>query len=221
MKKLVLLILLTMLFIFPMQSQGDVVTFELDYEFSGAYEPEGESPWLKATIWDYDTDIVRIKMEDLNLTDGEFVKGWYFNLDLGPDDIVWVAFIEGVTGSASYGSFQADGDGIFDIEFAFPEGPPSARFGVGDYSIWQFSGLLGLTAQSFNIYSESGGGAGTYHTAAHVLGIGPEDQWSGWIGDTNGGGGQNGEIPEPISLILLGSGLAGVGLYRRFKKPRG
>jgi len=29
------------------------------------------------------------------------------------------------------------------------------------------------------------------------------------------------KIPEPISLILLGSGLAGAGLYRRLRKPRG
>jgi hypothetical protein len=29
------------------------------------------------------------------------------------------------------------------------------------------------------------------------------------------------KIPEPISLILLGSGLAGAGLYRRLRKPKG
>jgi len=28
-------------------------------------------------------------------------------------------------------------------------------------------------------------------------------------------------VPEPISLILFGSGLAGVGFYRRLRKPRG
>jgi hypothetical protein len=31
----------------------------------------------------------------------------------------------------------------------------------------------------------------------------------------------SGKIPEPISLILLGSGLAGAGLYRRLRKPKG
>lgn len=34
-------------------------------------------------------------------------------------------------------------------------------------------------------------------------------------------GSTTGKVPEPISLILLGSGLAGGGLYRRFRKPKG
>jgi hypothetical protein len=52
----------------------------------------------------------------------------------------------------------------------------------------------------------------------------------GLVGGTDGaaamsdfeqGYSQSGKIPEPISLILLGSGLAGAGLYRRLRKPRG
>lgn len=40
-------------------------------------------------------------------------------------------------------------------------------------------------------------------------------------GQTSGDLNSQTAVPEPISLILLGSGLVGVGFYRRLRKPRG
>lgn len=41
------------------------------------------------------------------------------------------------------------------------------------------------------------------------------------VSEVTNGFSETGKVPEPISLILLGSGLAGAGLYRRLRKPKG
>ena len=78
------------------------------------------------------------------------------------------------------------------------------------------SGITGLTVSDFDFSSVNGGGEGHYVTAAHIQGIPlpTGGTTSTWVG--NGGGG---EVPEPSTMLLLGSGLIGlVGLRRKFKK---
>jgi hypothetical protein len=61
-------------------------------------------------------------------------------------------------------------------------------------------------AESFNFLSAPDGGSGPFLTAAHVQGIGPRGDDSGWV-----------TVPEPTGLALAGLGaavLAG-GCWRR------
>jgi len=185
------------------------VVFPLVFEFSGAQEPQGVKPWGTATFEDME-GMVLLTMANTNLVNDEFVAGWYFNLDpaLDPTELVFLQTSK--TGSltdpsisTSVDAFQADGDGKYDILFEFdtssPGGTSENRFGAGESLTYKISGILGLTADSFDYLSAPAGGSGPFPTAAHVQGIGEGAEGSGWV-----------TTPEPSSAFLAIFGLVGV-----------
>ena len=189
-------------------------TYELGDEFSGATPPEGPTPWLTATFDDGGTaGSVNLTVVAANLTDQEFVFEWLFNLhpslDLGILDFgapIKTGVFAGPTINIASDAYMADGDGFFDIQLLFSNSDGGdSRFGVAEALAYNITdgGLNTITADSFHVWSFEDGGTGEYITAAHVGGIGPSDNLSGWV-------------PEPGALSLLAIG--GLALLRRRRK---
>lgn len=196
-----------------------IISYDLDYEFSGASSPEGTAPWLNATFTDDGLGTVTLVMSDLNLTDAEWVSGWYFNLDpLLTTSNLTIIHSAGVTATnvalndhLIIPAFKADGDGYFDIRFDWGKGD----FGVLDSSTYTITSTCGLCLdESSFAFGSVGGSKGAFHTAAHVQSIGLDDKDSGWIGDSDT------VIPEPSTYLLLGSGMLGLAFWRKRRKNR-
>jgi hypothetical protein len=198
----------------PTLAQGATLTLGLDFEFSAGTPPAGTAPWITATFDDSfgGPNTVRLFLTAPNLVGTENVKEWNFNFDPSLDPTLLSFSVVGVPGSVpnaintGVDAFQADGDGMYDIQFDFPPPPGSfaARFTTGETVVYDLTYISPISASSFNFFSTPGGGQGTFLSAAHIQMIGAGSD-SGWIG----------VVPEPSTASLFALGLAALALRRR------
>jgi hypothetical protein len=198
-----------------------------NFEFSGGSAPaSGTTPWIQAQFSDVSPGTVELTLSTPNLTGSEFVSDWDLNIDASFNPANLTFTLSGNPDSITLpttpiptgiDSFKADGDGLYDIKFAFSTAGNSVRFTGGksiSYTIT--SSQPGLSASLFNVLSTPAGGHGPYLMAAHVQNtptiiVKGNTVNSGWIAPLA-------PVPEPSTIILLG--LAAFGFAFAWRRQR-
>jgi hypothetical protein len=213
------------LVLLPGTAQATILTLEYTDKWTGA-TPHGESPWLTATFSDegMGANQVKLVLEAGGLSRGEFVSAWLFNLD--PDLDPRRLKIDPLPGLKPSRIREGDdrirrGGAWFDLEIDFPtshkgrfDQDDSAAFVISWISWPKGSPAPALTPESFDFTSS---GKLALFTGAHIQGIGWCEDESGWV---------SGQpiptpvepVPEPGTLLLVGSGALGLASLRRLNR---
>jgi hypothetical protein len=204
-------------------------TINFEKEFSGSFTDGNMGSIVFTNNLSGGVDVVLTAGADVGK-----MTNVYFNLSNinGPPQITASAFT--FTGNVNYGgnvginlnylgdggnagTFKADGDGFFDVMLALDNSGDT--FAAGDKLFFTIAGVT-----EANVNDLSAGGDNPNKTgflgAAHVQGLGPNGNDSGWYTDrdNDGGGGGTQLVPAPAGLVLLASAVPVLALRRLIRR---
>ncbi len=206
-------------------AHGAILNIPMTVQYSGTAPagPVTPHPWVRAYLDDSaQNGTLKLWLENLGLTDDEFLSKAYLNLK-SDYDVTQLEFTDFHMDTGTFDApsinlgqdtFTAGGGGKHDIELIFSTSNANQgakRFGAGErlsYTLAIYG--VNLPLEAFFEMSSPHGGHGPFVAAGHVQGIGGDDEASGWIShDGEGTPGYPEIVPEPATLALLfGSSLA-------------